>query len=309
MPRAEAEGVTSKPRGPAEGRDFWGQVDTEYVDTYVGLDERFGGIYSGAAAALCRAAGVRPGQTVVELGCGTGTCLEVFADAVGPDGTLLGIDRNEAMLARARQRFAGSSQVRCVAGDMGDLARIVDAAGLTGGVDGVLSSFSYFYCYDFHLPLQRAIFDALRPGGWLAFNVGTFLSPVTWQGATYNRFTEIYLDALDRLLRESGHVAGVDPVVRHVDPLYNDWDLSVLHDTGYRRVEAMPWPLPLTPSEIYRFSIDGFHRWGLGFGSRTLMAMPLAERLGWMERALRQCAVALDASGERSHILNVVAVK
>jgi ubiquinone/menaquinone biosynthesis C-methylase UbiE len=302
VPRAEAP-------TREEGRGFWGELGADYVDTYVGLDRRFGAVYTRAAEALGAAAGVEAGQTVVDLGCGTGTSMAVIARAVGAEGQVLGIDRNAAMLARARERFAGRPEIDCVDGDMADLARIVDAAGLTGRVDGVLSSFSYFYCYDFHLALQRDIRAVLRPGGWLSFNIGTFLSPVSWNGVTYNGFTELYLQTLDELLREAGHADGAERFERHVNPLFNDWDLSVLHDTGYRRIEGAPWSLPMTPSQVYRYSIDGFHRWGLGFGSRTLMAMPLAERLGWLERALSRCADDLDATGERSHILNVVAVK
>ncbi|WP_433372196.1 methyltransferase domain-containing protein [Actinoplanes sp. CA-142083] len=47
---------------------------------------------------------VRPGQTVVDIGCGPGTDLGRLAEAVGPDGLVIGIDRDPSMLAEARRR-------------------------------------------------------------------------------------------------------------------------------------------------------------------------------------------------------------
>ena len=82
---------------------------------------------------------------------------------------------------------------------------------LAGRVDAVLSSFSYFYMYDFHEQLQEEVFRVLKPGGRLGFNIGTFLSPVEYQGRTYNTFTAIFDRTLDRLLREKGYSAGLDP--------------------------------------------------------------------------------------------------
>jgi SAM-dependent methyltransferase len=44
--------------------------------------------------------GVRPGERVLDLGCGPGTDLGLFADAVG-DGLAVGIDRSYAMAEKA----------------------------------------------------------------------------------------------------------------------------------------------------------------------------------------------------------------
>ncbi len=49
---------------------------------------------------------VRPGQTVLDVGCGPGTDLQSLADRAGPDGTVIGVDHDPAMLARARGRVA-----------------------------------------------------------------------------------------------------------------------------------------------------------------------------------------------------------
>ncbi|GAA3178524.1 methyltransferase domain-containing protein [Nonomuraea roseoviolacea subsp. carminata] len=67
---------------------------------------------------ILRRLGLRPGQTVVDLGCGPGTDLGAMADAVAPDGRVIGVDRDPAMLAEARARLEGRPGVEIRAGDV-----------------------------------------------------------------------------------------------------------------------------------------------------------------------------------------------
>ncbi len=53
------------------------------------------------APILCEVAGVAPGQTVLDVACGTGIVARTAADLVGSDGTVVGVDLNEAMLTVA----------------------------------------------------------------------------------------------------------------------------------------------------------------------------------------------------------------
>lgn len=48
---------------------------------------------------------LRPGQTVLDIGCGTGLSLPGLSAGVGPGGRIVGVDACEAMLSRARQRL------------------------------------------------------------------------------------------------------------------------------------------------------------------------------------------------------------
>lgn len=49
----------------------------------------------------------RPGETIVDVGCGTGATLPGLLAQVGSRGLVIGIEQCPEMLARARRRFAG----------------------------------------------------------------------------------------------------------------------------------------------------------------------------------------------------------
>jgi cyclopropane fatty-acyl-phospholipid synthase-like methyltransferase len=50
---------------------------------------------------LLREAGVAPGMRVLDLGCGTGDVALLVAELVGPNGAVVGIDRNGDVLTVA----------------------------------------------------------------------------------------------------------------------------------------------------------------------------------------------------------------
>jgi SAM-dependent methyltransferase len=51
---------------------------------------------------------VAAGESVIEIGCGTGAATVLFADAVGESGRVVGADISEPMLEGARKRVADS---------------------------------------------------------------------------------------------------------------------------------------------------------------------------------------------------------
>jgi demethylmenaquinone methyltransferase/2-methoxy-6-polyprenyl-1,4-benzoquinol methylase len=66
-----------------------------------------------------RALGLRPGDTVVDMACGTGLNFALLEEAIGPAGQIVGVDLTDAMLARASERIRknGWSNVRLVQAD------------------------------------------------------------------------------------------------------------------------------------------------------------------------------------------------
>ncbi len=101
------------------------------------------------------------GQSVIEVGCGTGRNLGFLRDAVGDAGHVIGVDATPAMLAEARKltKRRGWLNVSFIETDA---ARLV----LARQVDAVYFSLSYSVMPDRHGALKRA-WDALRLGGRL----------------------------------------------------------------------------------------------------------------------------------------------
>ncbi|WP_254522967.1 class I SAM-dependent methyltransferase [Natrinema caseinilyticum] len=93
------------------------------------------------AAAACR---LEPGDTVVEMGCGTGANLPFLRERVGPTGTVIGIDFTRQVLERARAATADYDNVSVVRGDatrppLGTGAAAAETDG--GEIDAVLATF------------------------------------------------------------------------------------------------------------------------------------------------------------------------
>jgi SAM-dependent methyltransferase len=66
---------------------------------------------------LIERAAVRPGEHVVDIGCGTGATTMEIAARVGPTGSVLAIDVSEPMLAGARARLRAGLRVTFVQAD------------------------------------------------------------------------------------------------------------------------------------------------------------------------------------------------
>jgi ubiquinone/menaquinone biosynthesis C-methylase UbiE len=84
-----------------------------------------------------QALGLRTGDSVVDIACGTGLNFPLLEKAVGPDGRIVGVDLTDAMLARAQDRIEanGWSNVKLVQADAADFDFPTD-------VDGILSTYA-----------------------------------------------------------------------------------------------------------------------------------------------------------------------
>src|ERR1700733_7025681 len=69
-----------------------------------------------------RALGLRRGDTVVDMACGTGLNFSLLEKVVGPGGRIVGVDLTDAMLARAQARIEtnGWGNVSLGRGDGGE---------------------------------------------------------------------------------------------------------------------------------------------------------------------------------------------
>ena len=115
---------------------------------------------------------LKPGDTVVDLGCGTGLNFSYLQDAVGEQGRIIGVDLTPAMLDQARDRAtkAGWENIELVEADMSDYQ-------FPGEANGVISTLALATVPDYEdvvaraarqLPAGAAIaeFDLQWPENW-----------------------------------------------------------------------------------------------------------------------------------------------
>jgi len=98
------------------------------------------------------------GESVLDLGCGDGTLTKQLAELV-PDGTVVGIDSAEAMIAAAKELEAGNLSFRRL--DINDMV-------FDGEFDLVFSNATIHWVND-HERLLARCHAALRPNGMLRF--------------------------------------------------------------------------------------------------------------------------------------------
>lgn len=124
----------------ADQREHWNGDDADhwvrYEDVHNTMLEPFG-------RALLDAANLRPGASVLDVGCGTGWTSLGAAQRVGPEGRVLGADLSGPMLARARERAAeaGLDQARFEVAD-------AQTDALEGPFDAVISRFGVMFFDD-----------------------------------------------------------------------------------------------------------------------------------------------------------------
>jgi len=101
---------------------------------------------------------LKPGDTVLELGCGTGLNFPLLQQAVGPEGKIIGVDLTEQMLAQAKTRVErrGWNNVELVQADAAKFE-------FPHNLGGVISTLALTLVPEYDAIIQRAS-AALSPG-------------------------------------------------------------------------------------------------------------------------------------------------
>ena len=100
-----------------------------------------------------------PRHSILDIGCGNGHHLGMYLRHVGPQGFVMGIDREAGLVETARAAYARSPNVKVVLGSMDDPLPADD-----GSFDLVFSNFAIYNARDPRATLIEAK-RVLEPGG------------------------------------------------------------------------------------------------------------------------------------------------
>jgi SAM-dependent methyltransferase len=203
---------------------------SEKARLWVEAESEIEAIHSPVAVELLRRSAIRRGQTVFDIGCGSGGTVLTIADLVGPEGRVTGFDIAPPMISRAGERTAQLAQVSLLTAD-------VEQHEFEHGVaDLVFSMFGMMF-YQNPAAAFANFQQATRPGGQMHF--------AAWAGGKDNpwfayprRAAEIHLGGLPQMPATApGPLAFAD----------TDRISNLLGDAGWQDVSVEAVDLYLTP--------------------------------------------------------------
>jgi ubiquinone/menaquinone biosynthesis C-methylase UbiE len=119
---------------------------------------------------LVAALDTRPGDVVLDVGCGTGLCFNGLRMGVGPGGGVVGIDESVDMVRLARRRAAGRRW---------DNVSVLHSSVARAEIPVVADKALFCAAHDVLQSVEalRNIFEHLRPGARVVAGGGKFSSP------------------------------------------------------------------------------------------------------------------------------------
>jgi SAM-dependent methyltransferase len=178
QPLAERSG------GNADQIAYWNALAGQ---TWAALQDRLDAQIQPLGARALAVLAPRSGERILDIGCGCGQTTLALAEAVGPSGSVLGVDISRPMLAVARHRLAEAGA---------GVASLVEDDAQThafapGSFDAAFSRFGVMFFSDPAAAFAN-IRRAIRPGGRLTF--------VCWRGLAHNAWMLVPMQAAASLV-------------------------------------------------------------------------------------------------------------
>lgn len=142
----------------AEQEEFWSDAAGP---KWVAMQEKMDGLLAPVLDLVMERAPLAPGDTVLDVGCGTGHSVVAALDAVGPTGHVTGLDIARTMLDLAGARLNGAPNVTLIKAD-------AQSYPFDTSFDAMISRFGVMFFGDTVAAL-RNLNAALRPGGTMTF--------------------------------------------------------------------------------------------------------------------------------------------
>jgi ubiquinone/menaquinone biosynthesis C-methylase UbiE len=166
-----------------------GQVTRDAAEVY---EEFFvPALFQQWAQRVADAADIRAGERVLDVACGTGVLARAVTERAGQDGTVIGLDLNEGMLAVARRK---APEIEWRHG------RAESLPFDSNSFDAVVSQFGLMFFEDRATAL-REMMRVLRPGGRLAVAVWAALEDSPGYAALTDLLQRLFGDRAADALR------------------------------------------------------------------------------------------------------------
>jgi SAM-dependent methyltransferase len=246
--------------------DYW---NGDAGKRWVAEQERLDAMMAETTLALIDAADPQWGEKVLDVGCGCGSTSIAYAEAVGPEGRVTGLDVSKPMLAFARDR-AKEADLKTIDFVLDDAAtREMDE----GAFDLVSSRFGVMFFAD-PVAAFRNLRRAMKPKGRLAF--------VCWRDWRENEWVRVPVGAV------RPHVPPQPPQGPDAPGPFAFASLgrirTILAASGFDTITARP----LDVTGEFGETLDAGVQYMMGFGPISRMLSPASE----MERARAENALA-----------------
>ena len=216
------------------GLDYW---NNEAGRRWVAQQELIDSLFEPVTAATIAAAAPRPGEHVVDVGCGTGTTVFALAERVGPRGNVLGIDISAPMLELARQRAAHGQRANVSFVEADATGHAFDRE----SVDLVFSRFGVMF-FDDSVKAFANLRGATTPRGRLAF--------VCFRPMVESPWYRIPIEAA------TPHLPPLPPIGPDAPGMFTfarkERLQGILSEAGYRSIDMTPADVPINARTLDR---------------------------------------------------------
>ena len=269
----------------AEQRTYWNeQAGPIWVQMQERMDLQIGAHGARALAVLA----ARPGERILDVGCGCGDTALAIARQVGGAGRVLGIDISAPMLARARDR-AAKAGIANVAFEHADAqTHALPAASF----DALFSRFGVMF---FEAPAVAFanLARALKPGGRVVF--------ACWQPVAANPWVGVPMAALANVLQ----IPPPPPPDAPGPFAFADTERvrKILSEAGFGEITFRSEQLPMgfgTVDEAADFLTD------MGPASRAIREAGGGDAVREKARAAIRAALAAHAKSGRAELASAI---